>query len=139
MFLIPFAFARYLHADSGTLSETGAGALDLGYGAVRTDTGALGGGVRMGTDIALRTATLIPWVRVGLTGYLGGGSVANTETLGLFAATETAQSAPDATVDTGVGVSLVGQGNWRASLAWNGHFTNGAPAEELDIGLRYRW
>ena len=139
LFLIPFAFARYLHADSGTLSETGAGALDLGYGAVRTDTGALGGGVRAGTDIALREATLIPWVRVGLTGYLGGGSVANTETLGLFTATETAQSAPDATVDTGVGVSLVGHGPWRASLAWNGHFTNGAPQQDLELGLRYRW
>ena len=38
-----------------------------------------------------------------------------------------------------VGVSLVGHGPWRASLAWNGHFTNGAPQQDLELGLRYRW
>ncbi len=139
LFLIPFAFARYLHTDSGALSETGAGVLNLGYGAVQADIGALGGGVRAGTDIPLREATVIPWVRLGLTGYLGGGSVAGVETLGPFTATETAQSAPDATVDTGVGVSLVGHGPWRASLAWSGHFTTGAPQQDLELGVRYRW
>jgi len=139
VFMVPFAFARYVHTDSGSMSESGAGALDLHYGAVAADVGAVGGGARLGTNIAVRFGTLIPWLRVGLTGYLGGQGASVIETLGPYSAIETARSAPDATVDTAIGVNLVGHGPWRASLAWNGHFSTGVPYQEVELGMRYRW
>jgi autotransporter-associated beta strand protein len=138
-FLMPFAEARYVHADSGTMQESGADVLDLRDSAYRTDIGAFGGGVKAGFTQPASFGTLIPWVSLGGTGYVGGRNVGDLETLGVIATRETANAAPSATLDTGLGVDLIGHGKWRFTAAWTGNYARDSQGNAFELVARYEW
>ena len=138
-FVMPFASARYIHTDSGTMGETGADPLNLRYSAVKTDIGAFGGGAKLGFTLPTSFGTLIPWASIGGTGYVGGQNVSTLETVGLISARESANAAPTATLDTGVGVDFIGTSKWRFTAAWTGNYANKSQGNAFELVARYRW
>ncbi len=117
-FITPFVAARYLHVSQEGFAEHGAGLLDLAYGRQGNDLGAIGAGARAGYQIRTFGLDLEPWIEVGGTSYLGNRLLASTETLGTEIMPVSAQAAPSATLDTGLGLTLRTQHGWKGRLVY---------------------
>ncbi|WP_162491920.1 autotransporter-associated beta strand repeat-containing protein [Acidiphilium sp. JA12-A1] len=117
-FIRPFVAARYLHVSQEGFAEHGAGLLDLAYGRQGNDLGAIGAGARAGYQIRTFGLDLEPWIEVGGTSYLGNRLLASTETLGTETMPVSAQAAPSATLDTGLGLTLRTQHGWKGRLVY---------------------
>ena len=117
-FIRPFVAARYLHVSQEGFAEHGAGLLDLAYGRQGNDLGAIGAGARAGYQIRTFGLDLEPWIEVGGTSYLGNRLLASTETLGTEIMPVSAQAAPSATLDTGLGLTLRTQHGWKGRLVY---------------------
>ncbi len=117
-FITPFVAARYLHVSQEGFAEHGAGLLDLAYGRQGNDLGAIGAGARAGYQIRTFGLDLEPWIEVGGTSYLGNRLLASTETLGTETMPVSAQAAPSATLDTGLGLTLRTQHGWKGRLVY---------------------
>ena len=117
-FITPFVAARYLHVSQEGFAEHGAGLLDLAYGRQGNDLGAISAGARAGYQIRTFGLDLEPWIEVGGTSYLGNRLLASTETLGTEIMPVSAQAAPSATLDTGLGLTLRTQHGWKGRLVY---------------------
>ena len=117
-FITPFVAARYLHVSQEGFAEHGAGLLDLAYGRQGNDLGAISAGARAGYQIRTFGLDLEPWIEVGGTSYLGNRLLASTETLGTETMPVSAQAAPSATLDTGLGLTLRTQHGWKGRLVY---------------------
>jgi uncharacterized protein YhjY with autotransporter beta-barrel domain len=117
-FITPFVAARYLHVSQEGFAEHGAGLLDLAYGRQGNDLGAISAGARAGYQIRTFGLDLEPWIEVGGTSYLGNRLLATTETLGTETMPVSAQAAPSATLDTGLGLTLRTQHGWKGRLVY---------------------
>ncbi|MFT2094027.1 autotransporter-associated beta strand repeat-containing protein [Acidiphilium multivorum] len=117
-FIRPFVAARYLHVSQEGFAEHGAGLLDLAYGRQGNDLGAISAGARAGYQIRTFGLDLEPWIEVGGTSYLGNRLLASTETLGTEIMPVSAQAAPSATLDTGLGLTLRTQHGWKGRLVY---------------------
>lgn len=143
-FLMPYGLISYVHTALGGFSEQGANQLanlNITYGGLSTNVAAFSGGIRAGTDIALGSMTLIPWVSVGGTGYAGTLNVAQRMRVGLLSSSEQAMVAPNGALDTGAGLTLRGSRHdpWTAKVAYNGQFSGNTHFNTFDLLANYRW
>jgi hypothetical protein len=129
--------ARYLHSNVESAGETGAGLLNLRYGAMSINLAEMGGGVTAGLNLPTQYGMLTPWVQLGGEGTVGNPHVRDVETLGAFSAGETALAAPVGAFTPAVGAQLTGDGPWRLSAAWGGQFGSTARAENFNLEGRY--
>ncbi len=138
-FVIPYAAIGYLHTGLGDARESGASILNLRYDAVNTNLGNAAAGVTAGTPIPVRFGMLVPWVAIGANASIGNTRIGNTETLGLFRATETATDAPGTALTAGAGFNLAGRGPWRLSAFWTGQYGDSTSLENFTLTARYIW
>jgi hypothetical protein len=136
-FVSPYISGEYLHTSLGQSSETGVGMYNLSYGAMRTDLGQFGAGVKTGVSINTRFGTLAPWVEAGGLGTVGNTKAGTIETLGLLTAGETATVAPQGAVTAGAGVDLTGRGPWGVSAQWGGQYGSGTTVENFALEGHY--
>ncbi len=122
LFLSPYAEASYLHSQYGSAQETGAGALDLGYGALSQNLTRYGAGLRLGTVVPEAHSTLTPWVQVGAVGYSGDLNPVQMQSLGGQTFAVSGAALPGSAVTTAAGLDWKGHGPWRFKLAWFGEF-----------------
>lgn len=138
-FVEPDTEFAYVHTGTGAMTESGAGASALEYAALQTDLGRVSSGVTGGMHIARAFGTIEPYVSVGGFGTLGNTQPGNTETYSGVGFNEYGLAAPVAAWTTGVGVNVVGRGNWRAGLRWAGTWGSSTSTQALAVNLRYVW
>ena len=138
-FVEPDAELAYVHTGTGAMTESGAGASALHYAALQTDLGRVSSGVTGGMHIACAFGVIEPYVSLGGFGTLGNTEAGNTETYAGAGFNEYGLAAPVAAWTTGVGVNVVGRGNWRAGLRWGGAWGSGTSTQNLAVNLRYVW
>jgi hypothetical protein len=114
-FAIPDVSLEYLHTDVASMTDIGADELDLNYSRLNSDLGRMATGVSGGSKFAQIYGTFMPWLRVGANERIGAHSVANTETVGLYASTQRALAVPTAQFAAGLVAELVGNKAWRVS------------------------
>jgi hypothetical protein len=135
----PYAEAMVLHTDLGGATETGAGMLNLRYGAIRNDLARLAVGVRVATVLPTAFGGMKPWAQLGAAGTLGNPRIREAETLGVLQGSVQADAARAGEVDLGAGVTMVDTGPWTLSAEWGGQYGGGATANLFSLKGRYVW
>ena len=138
-FLSPYAAVSYLHTHTGSAQETGAGLLNLYYGAMHGSLGQAGAGVTGGYAMPVRYGMLTIWASLGGGGTLGNPYARSTEVSGSFSHGVTALAAPVGDFSPAVGVELASAGRWRLGAGWSGQFAGPASAETFNANADYRW
>lgn len=137
-FVTPFADARYLHTNTGGFTDSGAGPFTIGFGPVATNAMRAGGGVRVGWTTMLRGVALTPWAMLGGSATIGQQNASGVENIAGFMNTETVRALPGATLDTGAGLELQGNGRWRLTMGWHGQYAQASHYNLFELKLRYR-
>ena len=138
-FIQPFVSERYLHVSQEGFTEHGTGLLDLTYGRQSSDLGTISVGARAGYQIKTFGLDLEPWIEVGGTSYLGNLRIASTETLGTDTLPVNAQAAPNATLDTGFGLTLRSQRGWKGRLVYVGRRGDNTCLNAFHFTVTHNW
>lgn len=143
-FLIPYGKIRYQYSRLGSFSEQGAAGdgvnLNIGYGSLATSVAAFSGGLRLGEDVTMPDATVIPWVGIGGTGYAGTLHVTQAESVGLLNSTESGLVAPGGALDADVGLTIKGKRSpWSVKVAYNGQYSGNTHLNTFGLLANYRW
>lgn len=138
-FVEPYAGASALRSQVDGYRETGAGMLNLTFGNEAQNLTVLEAGARLGTQLKLSDATVVPWLRLGGTSYLGDRNVGNAERLGTVDFSQSLETVRRTAFDAGAGVQVGGQGPWNASLAWDGQYADKVRFDRVKVVVQYQW
>lgn len=139
IFAVPDLEAAYVHTNVGSMTETGAGALNLHYDGIGSDIGRVAVGLTSGVRIHRSYGTIVPWVRIGGYETIGNRNIDNVETVALATSTQTAVAAQGSAATVGAGVEFTHGHNWRMSLGWTGAYGNSTRSNDFSANLSYVW
>jgi autotransporter-associated beta strand protein len=137
-YIMPFGRVGYIKTSRGAFAESGAGNLDIAYGAHDGSLTALTGGIRAGLDDDMPRYLLSPWVEISGTGFTGNRKISDIETIGLAPDTQNSTAAPGALLNFGAGVTF-SEGAWSGSLSYQGQAAGGAQQNAFAASVTYRW
>ncbi|EQD40885.1 outer membrane autotransporter TapA, partial [mine drainage metagenome] len=139
LFFETYASTSYLHSHYGSTTESGAGLLDITYGAFDQTLWRGSTGVRLGRSIALRASTLTPWVQVGGESFSGDRNPLSTEMIGAQAMPVNGTALPGGAWTAAAGLDWQGHGPWRLKLAWLGVHGHHYHSDGGTVLLQYVW
>jgi autotransporter-associated beta strand protein len=137
-YVMPFSRVAYIDTTRGAFTESGAGNLDIAYGAHDGSLGAVTGGIRAGYDGQGPGYAVSPWVEVSGSGFTGNAKISDIETIGMAQSRQNSTAAPDSLVNFGAGVTF-SKGAWSGSLSYQGQAASGAQLNTFAANVTYRW
>lgn len=137
-YVMPFSRVAYIDTTRGAFAETGAGNLDIAYGAHDGSLAAITGGIRAGYDGQGPGYAVSPWAEVSGSGFAGNAKISEIATIGVAPSTQTSTAAPGSLVNFGAGVTF-SKDSWSGSLSYQGQAASGAQLNTFAANVTYRW